>query len=138
MPIFPSIGLCQPISFSCISSTIFHHFLLLSVSLSALIEAVAAGRARPYLIRRLNQWCGLMANPSANKKKKNKERETITSAQSSHPPLFDFQFQSVLLADKSTAARQSAKHLSVYSSAPISHQLKATKLSLQDVFLFLF
>lgn len=80
--ISPSIRLCQPLSFSCISSTIFHYslfspsFLAASLALAALIEAAAARRARRYLIRRLNRRRGPMANPSANKK----EGAPITSA----------------------------------------------------------
>lgn len=130
--ISPSICLCQPLSFSCISSTIFHYFsfsLCLSLSLSGLIEAVAAGRVKRYLIRRLNQWCGPMANPSANKKKTGRRlylRDALTLALS-----FDFQFKGVLFfvllagKKKSKASHQRAKHrihLSIHSSEPISNQ----------------
>lgn len=83
--ISPSICLCQPLSFSCISSTIFHYFSF-SPSLSALIEAAAAGWVRRHLIRRLNQWCGPMANPSANKKKTKQKKDDYISPPPPPPP----------------------------------------------------
>lgn len=125
MSISTSICLCQPLSFSCISSTIFHYFSVfppsfpsLSLSLSALIEAVAARRVRRYLIRRLNQRCGPMANPSANKK----EGETITSARASPScpspasPLISFSIP------ERFASRRIHRHPSKHSSDPLSHQ----------------
>ena len=122
--ISPSICLCQPLSFSCISSTIFHYFSF-SLSLSALIEAVAAGRARRYLIRRLNQWCGPMANPSANK---NRGDDYICGDALCLALLFDFQFKGVLLAEKSKASHQSSKHLTYTSFSPfIRSNIKSIK-----------
>lgn len=99
MSISSSICLCQPLSFSCISSTIFHYFSVFFPSfplrLSALIEAVAARRVRRYLIRRLNRRCGPMANPSANKRER--ERRLHLRRPAPPPPRlrFHFQFQSV-------------------------------------------
>lgn len=78
----------------------------LSPSLSVLIEAVAARRVRRYLIRRLNQWCGPMADPSANKHK-----EAIISHHPLTLALPYFVFNSNLFYwQKSTASHQSSKH----------------------------
>lgn len=133
MSISTSICLCQPLSFSCISSTIFHYFSVfspsfpsVSLSLSALIEAAAARRVRRYLIRRLNQRCGPMANPSANKK----EGETITSALGSPPcpspasPLISF---SIPERFASRRIHHRRRRPSKHSWDPQSHQSGGAK-----------
>lgn len=76
--IFPSICVCQPLSFSCIFPSISHYFF----SVSALTEEAAAAaviQVKRHLIRRLNWWRSLMANQSAYKNSK-----TIISASASH------------------------------------------------------